>query len=195
MKRKSNDNLRDLIATTTGLPTGILAGSGAARPGFNLQFHLGKLESDADCSGSSSPRKGNCRGLEQSPSCLWSIPVADDGKQGQHATQHRPSITQQSDVPNLSVLTILPRYGNRGPNGEADHRVNRPPNPSIAIIFCTVREEHIATSQQHQKSNQQGPKNSQKEKLAIGGRNNRRPPTNVLALTGPSQGDRVQCRD
>ncbi|OIT08225.1 hypothetical protein A4A49_15713 [Nicotiana attenuata] len=89
--------------------------------GLTYSFTLGNLpESDADCPESSTPSKGYCGGLEQSPSCLWSMPMADDGEQGQYVTQHRPSDTQQPDVPNIPVPTLLPRSDNKGPNGGLD---------------------------------------------------------------------------
>ncbi|XP_009800739.1 uncharacterized protein [Nicotiana sylvestris] len=94
----------------------------------------------------------------------------------------------------IHLLANIPRSGNGGPNGGPNLRNNRLPNSPNAIIFCTTREEHFSASQQHQKGNQQGPRNSQKEKHIRGGGSNLRPTTNRLAPTGLSQGDRVQSQ-
>ncbi|OIT34532.1 hypothetical protein A4A49_65950, partial [Nicotiana attenuata] len=188
----TNDNHRHLSATTTGLPTSFLAGgsSSGARP--YLQFHLGKPEGDSDCSKPSSPSKGYRGSIEQSPSGLWSSPMADDGEQRQCITNHQPPVTQQLNASNFPIPTVFPRSSNGGPNGEPILCNDRPPTPPNAIIFCTTREEHLPAPQQHQKGNLQGLRNPKKEKHVIGGGSNLRPPTNIFAPTGLSQGNRVQ---
>ncbi|OIT37256.1 hypothetical protein A4A49_64451, partial [Nicotiana attenuata] len=187
--------LCDLTTTTTEPPTSILAGGSAAGKGFNLQFHPGKSAGDLDCPESGTPGEGNGGRTEQGFGCLWTMPMADNGEQRQHATKHRPNDAQQSNVPSLPVNTVLPRPGNGGSSSGADLCDHRSPNSPNTIIFCSTREEYVSTTQQHQKGNQQGPISLEKEKPTKCGRNNLQSPSNRLSPIGLGQGDRVQCVD
>ncbi|OIS95884.1 hypothetical protein A4A49_58542, partial [Nicotiana attenuata] len=181
----------DLNTTTTGPPPSILAGGSAAGTGVSLQFHPGKSTSDHVCPKSSTLGESNDGSTEQVFGCLWSMPMADNGKQQQHREKHRPTNAQQHNVPNFPINTFLPRSGNRGSSsgvGLCDHRT---PNLPSIIIFCSTREEYISTTQKHHKGNQQGLRSSEKEKPIRNGRSNLRSPSHRLSPTGLSQSDNV----
>ncbi|OIS96630.1 hypothetical protein A4A49_60553, partial [Nicotiana attenuata] len=187
--------LCDLTTTTTGPPTGILVGGRAAGTVVNLKFHPGKPTGDFDCPESGTLGEGNGRSTEQGFGCLCTMPMADDGEQRQHATKHRPSDTQQSNVPSLPINNVHPRPGNERSSSGTDLCDHRSPNSPNTIIFCSTREEYISTAQQHQKGNQQGPRSPEKEKPTRCGRNNLRSPLNRLSPIGLGQDDIIQCGD
>lgn len=84
----------------------------------NLQFHLGKSTGDLDCPESNTFGEGNGGSTEQGFGCLWTMPMADDVEQRQHATKHRPNDAQQSNVPSLSLIPFFPDLGMEDPAAE-----------------------------------------------------------------------------
>ncbi|OIT35787.1 hypothetical protein A4A49_55791, partial [Nicotiana attenuata] len=184
------------VATTTTRPViGILPGSGASRIGTSLQVHPGKSTSNPDCPKPCASGEGNGRSPKQGLGGLWSMLVAGDDKQWQHATQFGPTNTQHPNLSSVPIDPLLPKPGNGGPSsvsGICNHRTLKPPN---SVTFCSSREEPVTTDGKYHKENQQSLRSFKKENPTGNGRNSLRPPSHRLSPTRLNQSNRVQYGD